>query len=125
MPRGGHRERAGRKSTWKSGCSFGETKLIRVPQRIAGELLVIAHKLDAGESLDLVTKQLSLLPPNEITSDTRLTGVQLGARIGVSSAALTPILKRSAEEFASYTQERDPDGIAWARDRKKYRPLIQ
>lgn len=125
MPRGGRREKSGRRSTWNSGCSFGDTKLIRVPRAIADQLLEIAHKIDAGESLDLVTKQLSLLPPNKITSDTRLTGVHLGARIGVSSAALTPILKRSAEEFASYTQERDPDGIAWARDQKKYRPLIQ
>lgn len=57
MPRGGHREKSGRKSTWKSGCSFGETKLIRVPRAIADQLLEIAHNLDAGESLDLVTEK--------------------------------------------------------------------
>lgn len=57
MPRGGHREKSGRKSTWKSGCKFEDTKLIRVPRAIADQLLEIAHKIDTGESLDLVTKE--------------------------------------------------------------------
>lgn len=54
--RGGKREKAGRKSTWKSGCKFEETKLIRVPNSIADKVLAIAHKIDAGEVLDLDTK---------------------------------------------------------------------
>jgi ribosomal protein L29 len=55
MPRGGRRENAGKKSTWDSGRSFAETKVIRVPIEFAEYLLEMAHKLDAGEQIDLVT----------------------------------------------------------------------
>ena len=99
--------------------------LIRVPAAIADQLLEIAHKLDSGETLDLVTKQLSLLDqPTEINADTRFSGVKLGRRLNVSSAAFTPVLKQGDSVFAEYTKQRDPDGIAWARDEKKYRPLL-
>lgn len=54
--RGGKREKAGRKSTWVSGCKFEDTKLIRVPAAIAVQLLDLAHKLDAGDILDSETK---------------------------------------------------------------------
>lgn len=125
MPRGGHREKAGRPSTWKSGCKFSETKLIRVPTAIADQLLEIAHKLDSGETLDLVTKQLSLLDrPTEINVDARFSGVKLANRLNVSSAAFTPVLKQGDSVFSEYTKQRDPDGISWLRDGKKYRPLI-
>lgn len=72
MPRGGKRKGSGRKSTWRSGCKFEDTKLIRVPKAIADEVLKLAHKLDAGESLDLATKspkQLSWLEEAEQTDD--------------------------------------------------------
>lgn len=52
MAQGGKRTGAGRKSTWRSGCPFTETKLIRVPIAIAQEILEIAHRLDAGETVD-------------------------------------------------------------------------
>lgn len=55
MPRGGRRENAGKKSRWDSGRSFAETKVIRVPVEFAEQLLDMARKLDAGESIDLVT----------------------------------------------------------------------
>ncbi len=58
MPRGGHRDGAGRKSTWVSGCKFEDTKLIRVPSTIADNLLEIAHKIDSGEDIDSETKSL-------------------------------------------------------------------
>jgi hypothetical protein len=52
MAHGGKRTGAGRKSTWRSGCPFNETKLIRVPIAIAQKVLDIAHRLDAGEKVD-------------------------------------------------------------------------
>lgn len=58
MPRGGARKGAGKKSTWKSGCKFSETKLIRVPERLADQLLEIAHKLDEGLDIEIVTKSI-------------------------------------------------------------------
>lgn len=54
--RGGVRENAGRKTSWVSGRRFDRTKPIRVPIEFADQLLAIAHKLDAGETLDSVTK---------------------------------------------------------------------
>jgi hypothetical protein len=59
MTHGGKRTGAGCKSTWKSGCPFTETKLIRVPIAIADKVLEIAHRLDAGEKIDFVTKSTS------------------------------------------------------------------
>lgn len=58
MSRGGSRENSGRKSTWKSGCTFEETRLIRVPSRLTPRLMEIAHKLDEDESFDLVSKSI-------------------------------------------------------------------
>ena len=55
MPRGGKREGAGRKTTWASGRGIEDTTVIRVPKEFASKLLEIAHKLDAGASIDFVT----------------------------------------------------------------------
>ena len=52
MPRGGKREGAGKKNTWKSGCKFEDTKVIRVPVLIADKVLEAAHKIDAGKDLE-------------------------------------------------------------------------
>ena len=128
MPRGGQRQGSGRKSTWESGCKFEDTKLIRVPKAIALRVLEIAHKIDSDEAFDLATKsnrQLNLLgePTPEITKETRLSGVALGRRLGIASAALTPY-KDNPEALAKYTRERDPDGISWVREGKKYRPIL-
>ena len=49
---GGFRQGAGRKSSWSSGCSYEQTKLIRVPANIADQVLEIAHKIDAGQAPD-------------------------------------------------------------------------
>jgi cell fate (sporulation/competence/biofilm development) regulator YlbF (YheA/YmcA/DUF963 family) len=58
MPRGGHREKAGKKSRWESGRTFAETKVIRVPIEFAEQLLDVARRLDAGESIELVTNSI-------------------------------------------------------------------
>lgn len=52
MPRGGHRENAGRKAGWNNP----ETQTIRVPKVLATQLLEIARKLDEGETIDFDTK---------------------------------------------------------------------
>jgi hypothetical protein len=123
MPRGGYREKAGRPSTWKSGCKFSETKLIRVPTAIADQLLEIAHRLDSGETLDLVTKQLSLLDrPTEINVDARFSGTELALRLKISSGAITNWVRDGT--LTQKTKEKDRDGIAWEREGKKYRPLL-
>lgn len=129
MTRGGHREKAGRKSSWKSGCRYEKTKLIRVPIKLAEKLLEIAHKLDSGESFGSISEQLSFpifvsSSSTQITSSTRLSGSELARKLGVTSAAFTPVLKRGDTAFAEYTKAKDPEGIAWVRDDKKYRPLL-
>jgi hypothetical protein len=54
MARGGHRDNSGRKSSWASGCSIENTKLIRVPIAIADKVLESAHNIDAETLLDKV-----------------------------------------------------------------------
>ncbi len=72
MPRGGRRENAGKKSTWESGRSFAETKVIRVPIEFTDQLLDMAHKLDAGESIEIVTNS------NEATEELENLRDQIG-----------------------------------------------
>jgi len=55
MPRGGKREKAGRKTKWQK---FGNTKTIRVPTHLADEILEIAYALDSG-NLDVVRSLLN------------------------------------------------------------------
>ncbi|MGK7895464.1 MAG: hypothetical protein AB4372_18055 [Xenococcus sp. (in: cyanobacteria)] len=71
MPRGGKREGAGRKTQWVSGCTFSETTVIRVPITLKNKLLEIAHRLDAGEEIDLVTK--SIIEENQYLKDEVIT----------------------------------------------------
>lgn len=49
---GGAREGSGRKSTWASGAKKEDSKLIRVPEYIADEVLKFAHYIDAGGKID-------------------------------------------------------------------------
>ncbi len=148
MPRGGYREKAGRKSTWKSGCSFSETKLIRVPTKIADKVLEFAHKLDSEGVIDLVTKsntvsvveeepstvqteanpdQLSLfdavLPPQAQCQDAEaplsLSGRALAKRLNRSSGTLQERKKKNSPSvFATWTKALDPDHKAWRYDPK-------
>ena len=53
MPRGGARKGAGKTNTWKSGCKFEDTKLIRVPKAIADRTLELAHSVDEGIDYEL------------------------------------------------------------------------
>lgn len=53
--RGGWRENAGRKSSWR----HSETQTIRVPKVFAPALMKLAHKLDSGEAIDTDTKSKS------------------------------------------------------------------
>ena len=152
MPRGGRRKGAGRKTAWESGCSFAETTVIRVPKVLKGEILEIAHRLDAGEEVDLVSKSLrerndylegkvlelekQLLNQKhnekeivtkskvkqkqvelELDAKSRivLPGQKLSIdRFGMSKNAVSDTKKRkTVEEFALWSQSKDPDGIAW------------
>jgi hypothetical protein len=82
MARGGYREKAGRKTSWASGCKFEDTKIIRVPISIANKLLDIAHKLDERGSLDLDTKskeQIERLKSENILLRTKM--VELESKI--------------------------------------------
>lgn len=63
MPRGGRREKAGRKSGWVNS----ETQLIRVPKILANRLLEIAKYLDQGNEIHLIEKQIE--PEQPISSE--------------------------------------------------------
>lgn len=62
MPRGGHREGAGRKGGWRNS----ETQVIRVPKVFAAQLLDIARRLDLGEPENLVLPVFSVGPVQPI-----------------------------------------------------------
>lgn len=114
MPRGGKRDKAGRPSTWASGCKFEDTRVIRVPAAIADRTLEVAHKLDAGETLDLVTKfEIPLsqaLEPNQLEIlSLDDSSWKLGATTKIDvpivlSARLLGIAKRLDDEVAHKQQ---------------------
>jgi hypothetical protein len=154
MPRGGHRDKAGRRSTWQSNCKFSETKLIRVPIAIASQLLDIAHRLDAGEVLDFVTQskeadleppsiergniapgQMSFLdlsfeiPPIEpVTAKSLqpLSARALSQRLKVDKSGSMVIRRKLKPEFKEWTMEKDPENIGWVYNEqdKFYHPVI-
>jgi hypothetical protein len=81
MPRGGHREKAGRKSGWVNS----ETQLIRVPKILSKRLLEIAKHLDQGEEVHLIERNANAIKSEnaEPTND-ELTG-QLGIVFSVDN----------------------------------------
>jgi len=70
MPRGGYREGAGNKPTWK----HGKTKTVRVPEALAEKILGIAKVLDDTEPLDL--QDSSYISESKVVD---LTGVAIHA----------------------------------------------
>lgn len=52
--RGGYRENAGRKSSWK----HKDTCTIRIPKTFAQQLVELAHRLDNGEPIDTDTESI-------------------------------------------------------------------
>jgi DNA-directed RNA polymerase subunit RPC12/RpoP len=106
MPRGGSREKAGRKSTWKSGCKFEDTKSIRVPAHIADQVLEIAHKLDAGESI----------LPKEVKPESKVEQVQqIPFLLMDGDSALVPVYVpvSIAEQVERYAKEqKEKSGVA-------------
>lgn len=149
MPRGGHRENAGRKAAWKNS----ETQVIRVPKAFVPQLIQIAKALDGGTEFELVTKseselpaassspspgQLNLLESNQLSkndfvskSESKkipgpLSARALSRRLGVDKSGGTVKSKRSSPEFPSWTRKGDPEGFGWIYNEqdKLYYPII-
>lgn len=122
MSRGGKREGAGRKSSWK----HKETQLIRVPRELASKILQYAHELDEKEfalreaaprnsslhQMSLLAGQYSLQASSEdVVRPMTLT--QLACRLHRDKSTLSSARNRGGEYFAVWTSGRDPDGIEW------------
>ena len=135
MTRGGARQGAGKKSSWKSGCKFEQTKLIRVPAAISTQLLEIAHWLDEGFQIKKLTKPiqcelsnvLDTVSPNEALP--RLFNeTEFAKEININRSTLKNRKKRflngleSELSFYAYLSEHDPQSRQWryCRDTKKY-----
>lgn len=102
MPKGGIRPRSSDgsldhllKPKWKSG----QTRTIRVPKVLAEQLLEIAHRLDAGESLDLTQdkKREETSQPVDLTQDIKAELEQIKSNQAQARAllqnAITPKAK--------------------------------
>lgn len=136
MSRGGARKGAGKKTSWKSGCTFNQTKLIRVPLALASRLLDIAHWIDEGGEIEKVTKpiQHELSLSSEIILETETnskayTETDLAEEIKVNRSTLKNRKKKyldgiiSEADFHSYLREKDPLSRNWCyslQDKKYY-----
>lgn len=135
MPRGGHRQGAGRKSSWK----HGKTTVIRVPEIFARRLLDIAQKLDSGECIEYVSKskefldspqevdvvpgQMSLLDFDTVCSskaEISFNNAQLARRFGIHPTSLSKYRRNhSAGQLAAWSATKDPENLAWSYDPQK------
>ena len=136
MSRGGARKGAGKKTSWKSGCTFNQTKLIRVPSTLASRLLEIAHWMDEGGEIEKVTKSIQhelLLLSEAIleieTNSKAYTETELAEEIKVNRSTLKNRKKKyldgviSEVDFRSYLCEKDPLSRNWRyslQDKKYY-----
>jgi hypothetical protein len=93
MGRGGVRSNSGAKSKWK----HGKTKLIRVPEELADQILEYAHKLDEGANIESVTESessYSLTFDSVADSKTlNLSGVSIRICNGKSAVLLEDLVK--------------------------------
>lgn len=141
MPRGGRREKAGRKSGWVNS----ETQLIRVPKILANRLIEVAKHLDQGDEVQLVgaealgeiqessysdelSGQLSFFSMNQGVVDHPLPqplGLRgLARRLGVSSGTLSTHKRYGNEQLLGWTVEKDPEKWGWSYDERtgKFHP---
>jgi hypothetical protein len=133
MPRGGFRENAGRKSEWASGRTFSETKPIRVPREHSDTLLEIAHRLDAGEAIDLDTESLQQENQHlkeqvnnlkyELDQATRSQPVQLSLLSGQPSLSKS-CLEKLRDESLSLLQV-GQQSSSYAKARKAFNHFIK
>lgn len=85
MPRGGYREGAGGKSKWK----HGKTKVIRVPEVLADQVLNYARELDEGK---IVTRNVKQITPMLKIID--LSGVSITSISGQMGVRLADLIKK-------------------------------
>lgn len=145
MPRGGRREKAGRKSGWVNS----ETQLIRVPKIFASRLIEIAKYLDQGHEvqfmaieapdnideaahLDEPIEQLNIFqdvqnsfPIDSTDFPPEPMGLRaLAERLGVSSGTLSALKKDDELKLIRWTYEKDGQW-AWVYDSstRKFKPV--
>lgn len=143
MPRGGRREKAGRKSGW----SNSDTQLIRVPKILADRLLEIAKHLDRGDEIRLIETQIEPDPPALLETvemktpveqlnifpveqdgelelpPQSLSGRALARRLKVSSGTLPPY-KNTTSKSLAWMYERDGNwGWFYSPRDGKYHPI--
>lgn len=135
MPRGGRREKAGRKSSWLNP----ETQLIRVPKVLAGRLIEVAKHLDQGDDVQVVpveTKQhnltetaqlsLSVFPSdqNGLEVPPQPLGLRaLAKRLHVSSGTLSRHKKTTARSLAWMLEKDENWGWFYSPRDEKYHPV--
>ena len=100
--RGGLRENAGRKSSWR----HSETQTIRVPKVFALALMKLAHKLDSEEAIDTDTKSNSGEFDNDTDSNFPLSDSVTDSMLPLSAALVQTavILKAKRSARASLAQ---------------------
>lgn len=96
--RGGYRDNAGRKSSWRHSA----TQTIRVPKVFAQQLVKLAHQLDKGEVIDTDTKSKQGNTDNDTDSKSAasdiVTNSILPLKEALVQAAAILKAKRSARE---------------------------
>jgi hypothetical protein len=135
MPRGGHREKAGRKSGWVNS----ETQLIRVPRVLAGRLLEIAKYLDQGNEIQFISTEFSGEAEESVHSDELIQQLYifqlddplpqplglraLAKRLNVSSGTLSRY-KKTTEKSLSWMCEKDGSwGWFYSPKTEKFHPI--
>jgi hypothetical protein len=107
MAQGGKRTGAGRKSTWHSGCKFTETKLVRVPSAIAQQVLEIAHRLDAGETIDFDAQS------GHPSTDLVTNSLEERVAASVPTVSVSDVTKGVEQNLSSVSGGVEPSNYGW------------
>lgn len=102
MPRGGYRPGSGGKSKWK----HGKTKVIRVPEVLADQVLQYARELDEGKSMRLEGMNKSKdIHPIAALKVIDLAGISLKAVDGQMGVKLSDLVKKGYRLIPDHLNE--------------------
>lgn len=97
MPRGGQRKGAGRPTKWKIGTTRDDTKPVRIPKRIADEVLEFAYQLDN----DCVTQSKTIDKKWLLDFKSKIVKAVGGTKKSKTRIRVEQVLDEEIEKFLS------------------------
>jgi len=114
-----------RKKVSEFHAAIQDLKTNAIAQSATGSITKLAKQPseNASEAVSIEIPIRSIVADGELSDG--LSRNALAKRIERDPKSLTEVKNKSPVKLASYTKERDPDGIAWEFRDEKYYPLVE